>query len=155
MAVLVMMGIGNPLYVVALAVINGTLRATQQTAAQSLAPNLVDRERLPNAVALNEAMQQGSRLFGPLILFFVSYLAGVGGLGQGDTFWTPRRSRQDWGTSAVVFWACATFYLLALISALNIRTVSSGVIDRRQQLLGQHNRRLRLRLQHALVFGII
>lgn len=56
MAVLVMLGVDNPWYVVALAVINGTLRATQQTAAQSLTPNLVDRERLPNAVALNEAM---------------------------------------------------------------------------------------------------
>ncbi len=155
MAVLVMMGIGNPLYVVALAVINGTLRATQQTAAQSLAPNLVDRERLPNAVALNEAMQQGSRLFGPMILFFVSYLAGVGGLGQGDNLLDAEAVASGLGTSALVFWACATFYLLALISALNIRTVSSGVIDRRRSFWANTTAGFAYAYSTPLVFGII
>ena len=82
MAVLVMIGIDNPWYVVALAVINGTLRATQQTAAQSVTPNLVDRERLPNAVALNEAMQQGSRAVGPAILLAVSIFVGGGAIFQ-------------------------------------------------------------------------
>ena len=52
MAILVMLGIDDPWYVVALATVNGTLRATQQTATQSLAPNLVAREHLANAVAL-------------------------------------------------------------------------------------------------------
>ena len=155
MAVLVMMGIGNPLYVVALAVINGTLRATQQTAAQSLAPNLVDRERLPNAVALNEAMQQGSRLFGPLILFVVSYLAGIGGLGQGDNLLDAEAVAAGLGTSAVVFWACATFYLLALISSLNIRTVSSGVIDRRRSFWANTTAGFAYAYSTPLVFGII
>ena len=155
MAVLVMMGIGNPLYVVALAVINGTLRATQQTAAQSLAPNLVDRERLPNAVALNEAMQQGSRLFGPMVLFFVSYLAGVGGLGQGDNLLDAEAVASGLGTSALVFWACATFYLLALISALNIRTVSSGVIDRRRSFWANTTAGFAYAYSTPLVFGII
>ena len=155
MAVLVMMGIGNPLYVVVLAVINGTLRATQQTAAQSLAPNLVDRERLPNAVALNEAMQQGSRLFGPLILFVVSYFAGVGGLGQGDNLLDAEAVASGLGTSALVFWACATFYLLALISALNIRTVSSGVIDRRRSFWANTTAGFAYAYSTPLVFGII
>ena len=80
MAVLVMMGVDNPWYVVILAIVNGTLRATQQTAAQALAPNLVDRERLPNAVALNEAMQQGSRAVGPAILLAVAVSVGAGAL---------------------------------------------------------------------------
>ena len=70
MAILVMTGVSNPWYVVILAVINGTLRSTQMTASQSLTPNLVDRERLPNAVALNQAMQQGSRAIGPAILLW-------------------------------------------------------------------------------------
>ena len=76
MALLVMTGVDNPWYVLLLAIVNGTLRATQQTAAQALTPNLVDRERLPNAVALNEAMQQGSRAVGPAILLAVSATVG-------------------------------------------------------------------------------
>ena len=155
MAVLVMIGIDNPLYVVVLAIINGTLRATQQTAAQSLAPNLVDRERLPNAVALNEAMQQGSRAVGPLILLLVATSVGGGfGGNSGATF-----SFQDLvltlGTSAIVFWACAGFYLMALLSSLNIRTVSSGVIDRRRSFWANTTAGFAYAYSTPLVFGII
>ncbi len=156
MALLVMAGVDNPWYVVALAVINGTLRATQQTAAQSLAPNLVDRERLPNAVALNEAMQQGSRAFGPLILLLVALAAGGGQLSNtGGTSFELGDLLVTLGTSAIVFWTCAAFYLVALASALNIRTVSSGVIDRRRSFWANTAAGFAYAYSTPLVFGII
>ena len=156
MAVLVMVGIDNPWYVVGLAIINGTLRATQQTAAQSLAPNLVDRERLPNAVALNEAMQQGSRAVGPAILLAVAVTVGAGALsGSGSTLFSIQSLVFTIGTSAIVFWACAAFYLVALISSLNIRTVSSGNIDRRRSFWANTAAGFSYAYSTPLVFGII
>ena len=156
MAVLVMTGVANPWYVVILAVVNGTLRATQQTAAQSLAPNLVDRERLPNAVALNEAMQQGSRAIGPAILLGFTYAAHGGDLfGLGGELFSIQSLVFTLGTSAVVFWACAAFYLVALISSLNIRTVSSGNIDRRRSFWSNTAAGFAYAYSTPLVFGII
>ena len=156
MAVLVMVGIANPWYVVILAVVNGTLRATQQTAAQSLAPNLVDRERLPNAVALNEAMQQGSRAVGPAILLAVAATVGTGVLfGSGGELFSISSLVFTLGTSAIVFWACAAFYLVALISSLNIRTVSSGSIDRRRSFWANTAAGFAYAYSTPLVFGII
>ena len=156
MAVLVMVGIANPWYVVILAVVNGTLRATQQTAAQSLAPNLVDRERLPNAVALNEAMQQGSRAVGPAILLAVAATVGTGVLfGSGGELFSIQSLVFTLGTSAIVFWACAAFYLVALISSLNIRTVSSGSIDRRRSFWANTAAGFAYAYSTPLVFGII
>ena len=156
MAVLVMVGIANPWYVVILAVVNGTLRATQQTAAQSLAPNLVDRERLPNAVALNEAMQQGSRAVGPAILLAVAVTVGTGVLfGSGGELFSISSLVFTLGTSAIVFWACAAFYLVALISSLNIRTVSSGSIDRRRSFWANTAAGFAYAYSTPLVFGII
>ena len=156
MAILVMMGVDNPWYVVALAVINGTLRATQQTAAQSLTPNLVDRERLPNAVALNEAMQQGSRAVGPAILLAVSVLVGAGAVFQsGGVSFSIQNLLLTIGTSAVIFWACAVFYLVALIAALSIRTVSSGVIDRNRSFWSNTAAGFVYSYTTPLIFGII
>ena len=156
MALLVMLGVDNPWYVVGLAVINGTLRATQQTAAQSLTPNLVDRERLPNAVALNEAMQQGSRAVGPAILLAVSVLVGAGAIFQsGGVSFSLQNLLLTIGTSAVIFWACAVFYLVALIAALSIRTVSSGVIDRNRSFWSNTAAGFVYSYTTPLIFGII
>ena len=156
MAVLVMLGVDNPWYVVVLAVINGTLRATQQTAAQSLTPNLVDRERLPNAVALNEAMQQGSRAVGPAILLAVSVLVGAGAIFQsGGVSFSIQDLLLTIGTSAVIFWACAVFYLVALVAALSIRTVSSGVIDRNRSFWSNTAAGFVYSYTTPLIFGII
>ena len=156
MAVLVMLGVDNPWYVVILAVINGTLRATQQTAAQSLSPNLVDRERLPNAVALNEAMQQGSRAVGPAILLLVAASLGAGALFEtGGVSFSIQNIILTIGTSAIVFWVCAAFYLVALIASLNIRTVSSGQIDRRRSFWANTAAGFVYSYSTPLVFGII
>ena len=156
MAVLVMIGITNPWYVVVLAVVNGTLRSTQMTAAQSLTPNLVDRERLPNAVALNQAMQQGSRAVGPAILLAISVTVGSSAIFGSEGFsFSLQNLALTLGTSTIVFWACAAFYLVALISALNIRTVSSGVIDRRRGFWGNTAAGFAYVYSTPLVFGIL
>ena len=156
MAILVMTGVSNPWYVVILAVINGTLRTAQMTAAQSLTPNLVDRERLPNAVALNQAMQQGSRAIGPTILLVISVTVGSAGIfGSGGFSFNLQDLVVTMGTSAIVFWSCATFYLVALISAMNIRTVSSGVIDRRRSFWVNAAAGFVYAYTTPLIFGIL
>ena len=90
-----------------LALFNGTLRAGQMTVSQALIPNLVPREHLLNALALNQATQQGSRLFGPLailpLLAFVNLEAA--------------------------FWFCSVFYLIGFIQMSRVGTESTGVID--------------------------
>ncbi len=156
MAVLVMIGVTNPWYVVVLAVVNGTLRSTQMTAAQSLTPNLVDRERLPNAVALNQALQQGSRAVGPAILLGISVTVGSSAIFGSEGFsFSLQNLAVTLGTSTIVFWACAAFYLVALISALNIRTASSGVIDRRRGFWGNTAAGFAYAYSTPLVFGIL
>ena len=156
MAVLVMIGVANPWYVVVLAVLNGTLRSTQMTAAQSLTPNLVDRERLPNAVALNQAMQQGSRAVGPAILLAISVTVGSSAVfGSGGVSFSLENLVVTLGSSAIVFWACAVFYIVALVSALNIRTVSTGVIDRRRGFWANTAAGFAYAYSTPLVFGIL
>ena len=156
MAILVMIGISNPWYVVALAIVNGTLRSTQMTASQSLTPNLVDRDRLPNAVALNQAMQQGSRAVGPAILLAISVTVGSSAIfGSGGVSFSLQNLLITLGTSAIVFWACAAFYLTALTSALNIRTVSTGVVDRRRSFWANAVAGFTYIYSTPLVFGIL
>ncbi|MCY4417142.1 MAG: MFS transporter [Chloroflexi bacterium] len=156
MAILVMIGISNPWYVVMLAVVNGTLRSTQMTASQSLTPNLVDRERLPNAVALNQAMQQGSRAVGPAILLAISVTVGGSAIfGSGGFSFSLQNLALTMGTSAIVFWSCAVFYLAALISALNVRTVSTGVINRSRSFWSNAAAGFSYIYTTPLVFGIL
>lgn len=107
LAILVMMGLAGPWVLVALALVNGTLRSCQQTATQSLVPNLVPRERLLNAVALNQATQQGSRLFGPLAITPLLLLFNLD----------------------AAFWLCSAFYLVGLIQTMRISTRSRGEVQ--------------------------
>ena len=104
---LVMNGLAGPWALTFLALFNGTLRAGQMTVAQALIPNLVPREHLLNSLALNQATQQGSRLFGPLailpLLAFVNLEAA--------------------------FWFCSVFYLVGLIQVSRVGTRSTGKMD--------------------------
>jgi len=59
------------------------------------------------------------------------------------------------GTSAIVFWACAAFYLVALISALNIRTVSTGVINRSRGFWANAAAGFVYAYTTPLIFGIL
>ncbi len=114
LAVLVMLGFANIWWLVSLSLLNGTLRSAQMTTTQSLVPNLVPRELLPNAIALNEATQQGSRFVGGLVGLLVANYFG----------------------NEPVFWACAVLYAIGLIQVSRITTRSTGQIDAGRSFLG-------------------
>jgi len=107
LALLVTFGEVGIWHLVVLSLVNGSLRSAQQTTTQSLVPNLVPRERLLNAVALNEATQQGSRLVGPLAIAPLLAFSDV----------------------AAAFWLCSAFYSVGLIQVLRVKTRSTGKID--------------------------
>ena len=110
LALLVMTGLAGPWLLVVLALTNGTLRAGQMTTTQSLVPNLLPREYLLNAIALNEATQQGSRLVGAVVII---PLLGL----------FPNNFE-------LAFWLCSLLYGVGLIQTLRIKTRSRGVINR-------------------------
>lgn len=97
-------------HIVVLSVVNGSARAAQMPAGQALIPNLVPRELLLNAIALNQATMHGSRLLGPLAI--IPLLATT-------------------GTTGAIF-LCAGFYVISLVQTMRLRTASTGRIDRRQ-----------------------
>ncbi len=105
---LTMAGLTTPWILVILSLTNGTLRASQMTASQALVPNLVPRQHLMNAVALNEATQQGSRFVGPLAIAPLLGFVNV----------------------AAAFWLCSALYGIGLVLTLRIATRSTGDIDR-------------------------
>jgi len=107
LSLLVMFGEVGIWHLVVLALVNGTLRSAQQTTTQSLVPNLVPKDRLLNAVALNQATQQGSRLVGPLAIAPLLAFFDV----------------------ALAFWLCSAFYVVGLFQVLRIKTRSTGKID--------------------------
>ena len=113
LAVLVMNGVDSPWILVLLALVNGTLRASQMTVSTALVPNLVAKEHLMNAIALNQATQQGARMTGALaIIPLLGFL-----------------------NMEAAFWACSSFYLLAFIQVSRIGTQSTGVINQNQGFL--------------------
>ena len=119
LALLVMLGGVGIWQLVVLSLVNGILRSAQQTTTQSLVPNLVPKDRLLNAVALNEATQQGSRLFGPLAITpLLLYFGNDDGSGVASIA----------GVMAA-FWLCSAFYTVGLIQVLRVKTRSTGKID--------------------------
>ena len=95
-------------HIVVLSVINGSIRTFQTTATAALVPNVVPREHLLNAVALNQATMQGSRLFGPGLIAPALLLYGAD----------------------AAFLASTMFYVVGLGSILWVRTRSTGAIQR-------------------------
>jgi MFS family permease len=91
-------------HLIGLSVVNGAARATQMPAAQALLPNLVPPKDLLNAVALNSATMQGSRLVGPGLIAPLMATVGAGG----------------------AFVLCTLFYAMGLFLILRIRTRSTG-----------------------------
>lgn len=100
-------------HIVVLSFVNGSARAAQMPAGQALIPNLVPRELLLNAIALNQATMHGSRLLGPLAI--IPLLATT-------------------GTTGAIF-LCAGFYLISLVQTMRLRTASTGRIDQRQSFI--------------------
>ena len=97
-------GPGGIWWLLGLAFINGCARSVQMPASQSLLPNLVPRERLLNGIALNQAVQQGSRAAGALAM--VPLVATVG--------------------TSEVFFIPVALYLLGGLQLASIQTRSTG-----------------------------
>ncbi len=76
LAVLTFMGAVRFWHVLAFAFWNGMVMAVDNPTRQALVPQLVDREDLANAVALNSAAFNASRVFGPALAGFVYKAAG-------------------------------------------------------------------------------
>ena len=113
LALLVMYGNAGPWTLTFLALVNGTLRASQMTTTSALIPNLVAKDHLMNAIALNQATQQGARMVGALaivpLLGFVNIEAA--------------------------FWLCSGFYFLGFLQVSRVKTRSTGVINKNQSFL--------------------
>jgi MFS family permease len=84
--------------IVALAVVNGVARATQQPTSQALVATLVPREKLLNGLSLNASTQHGSRLIGPGIVTPILALFGA----------------------APAFLLCAAFYFIGLVQIMRM-----------------------------------
>ena len=100
-------------HLITLSVLNGSARTFQMTATAALVPNLVPREKMLNAVSLNAATQQGSRLFGP------------GLIAPALIFYGPDAA----------FLLSAGFYLLGLIMVTRIQTRSTGNVGSGSNML--------------------
>ena len=96
-----------------LSVLNGTARTFQMTATASLVPNLVPRETLLNAVSLNSATQQGSRLIGPGLIAPLLLVWGPG----------------------MAFVACTLFYAVGVVMVHCIQTRATGNLGRGSNVL--------------------
>ena len=107
LTVLSLTGLLELWHLVALSFINGSARAIQTPTAFSLVPNLVPRDLMINAYALNSATFHASRLVGPGLI--APLLATV------DPGW--------------VFAACNAPFILSLALVLGLRTVSTGAME--------------------------
>lgn len=112
LAVLVSTGNIEIWHLVVLSLVNGSARASQMPAAQALIPNLVPRHTLMNAIALNQATMQGSRLLGPAAILPLMLTTGIEG----------------------AFFLCAAFYAVSLVQGFRLRTESTGKVDRQRGL---------------------
>ena len=115
LALLVMQGLAGPWVLLILALVNGTMATMRMTTTQSLIPNLIPNEHLLNGIALNQATQQGSRMFAGLLVVLPALMG--------------------WVDIEVAFWVCTGFYAIALIQVSRIRTRSTGVVDAKQGFL--------------------
>ena len=113
LALLVMSGIDTAWIIVVLALANGTMRASQQTVSTALVPNLVSKEHLLNAIALNQATQQGARMTGALAIMPLLGIVNI----------------------EAAFWACSSFYLVGFLHVSKVKTRSTGVINQNQGFL--------------------
>lgn len=74
----VILGWVEPWHLVAAAALNGTFQATLAPTQQSLVPSLVPREALTNAIGLNSAGQNMTRVVGPSLAGILIGVFGVG-----------------------------------------------------------------------------
>ena len=116
-----------------LAFVNGAARSAQMPVGQALVPNLVPKEKLLNAIALNQATMHGSRLLGPLTI--LPLLEGT---------------RIEWA-----FFACSLFYVISLVQALRIRTSSTGTMDNRKGFFSNFGQGIHYVYRHPILKLIV
>ncbi len=78
LALLTLSGVIDPLQIVLLALASGVLRAAEIPIRQSFIPELVERESLLNAIALNSALFNSARVVGPALAGAVMLVASEG-----------------------------------------------------------------------------
>ena len=104
-----------PWHLVVLAFVQGSARAAQMPSGQALVPNIVPKENLLNAVALNMSTVHATRLLGPLAVApFLGYIGGDQGSINGTD---------------IAFFICTGFYALSFIFALLIKNESTGKMN--------------------------
>ena len=133
LALLALFGSIDVWHIVVLSFINGCARASQMPAAQALLPNLIPKENLLNAISLNTATLQGSRLVGPGAI--VPLMATFGPEGA--------------------FVVCTMFYMISLYLTLRIKTVSIGKIDTQQSQTENFFAGLKFVYRHPLILPLM
>lgn len=133
LAFLVLSKQATEMHILILAIVNGVIRATEVPTNQALLPNLVPRERMLNAIALNQLMQQGSRMFGPLLILpiirFVSH--------------------------EPAFCISAALYAIGWLQILRIRTASRGVMVAQQGIFSNLAEGIRYIYTHPLILSFM
>ncbi|MBI63376.1 MAG: hypothetical protein CL775_05185 [Chloroflexi bacterium] len=115
LAILYFMDFILPWHLVALAFVQGSARAAQMPSGQALVPNIVPKENLLNAVALNMSTVHATRLLGPLAVApFLGYIGS---------------NENSLNGTDVAFFICTGFYALSFIFALMIKNKSTGKIS--------------------------
>jgi MFS family permease len=120
-------------HLMVLSLINGSARATAMPASGSLLPNLVPRNHLINAIALNSATMHGTRLLGPLLI--APLLATMG--------------------AEEAFVLSAVLYLLGLFQVSLIRTPSTGIVQSEKSVLQNLLAGLHYVYHHKLLLPLI
>jgi MFS family permease len=133
LACLIVSGQVSEWHILVLAICNGVIRATEMPTNQALLPNLVPREQLLNAIALNQLMQQGARMIGPLCILPIIRFIG------------PQPA----------FFMSALLYMIGWIQVLRIRTASRGVIVAQQGMFFNLAAGIRYIYTHPLVLTVV
>ncbi len=121
----------SPIIIYALAALTSATVAFDGPARQALAPNLVAKEHLTNALSLNNMMQQAASIVGPALAGFV--IAGLG--------------------IAAVYWINAVSFLAVLIALLLIRTPAQKQVGASQINLGALREGIRYVRESRILFS--
>ena len=83
--VLIVLGLARVQHLLVLAALSSSFRAFDEPSRMSLVPQLIDRERLPNAIALGSIPWQAGRMIGPSITgILIAAFGGTVGFGLAD-----------------------------------------------------------------------
>jgi len=133
LALLVLSGQVTAWQILGLAILNGCFRATEMPTNQALLPNLVPPSRLLNAVALNQLMQQGARMLGPLLLLPVIHFIG----------------------HEMAFFVSTILYAIGWTQVARIRTASRGTVEATRGIFFNLAAGIGYIYTHPLVFAIM